>query len=123
MADPYGFPGAVPISGNATGANGNTTAILPGTNGKFTYICGFTVGGLGATAASVVTCTITNLLGGFTFFISVPAGVTVPVQPLIWIFPQPIRSVNLGDTLGVTAGAFGAGNTSEYVTAWGFTAP
>jgi hypothetical protein len=105
-------------SGNV--ANASAAATLAAVAAKTNYITGFTITAAGATAASVVTATVTGLLGGtqsFTF--SVPAGATVGATPLLYNFipPHPASAVNTAIT--VTLPALGAGNTNAAVNVRG----
>src|SRR5215468_2453196 len=93
------FPSAIPVaasSGNVAATA--TTATLPAAANKVTWIEGFDVMGLGATAASVILVTVTGLASGTqTFEVLVPAGVGVllnasgqPFGGFSWRFPTPL---------------------------------
>ena len=106
-------------SGNV--ANASAVATLAGAAGLTTYISGFEITGAGATAASVVTATITGLLGGtLTYVIAVPAGVTAPLPSLVVPFFPPLPSSSVNTNIVVTLSALGAGNTNAAVVAHGF---
>lgn len=121
-----GYPsGATPVtasSGNVAAAT--ATATLPAAAGKTTYLTGFEFTGSGATAASVVTLTVTGTISGTTptFIVSVPAGVTVGVTPLVVEFPSPIPGSAVNQAVAVTIPSLGAGNTNAAVVAHGFQA-
>jgi hypothetical protein len=108
----YGASGVV--------ANAVANAVVPQT-GDTAWLCGFTVTGLGATAATSVTVTVTGLLGGVTlsYVLAVPAGVTTPITPLTVEFATPLQSAP-GTTITVSVPAFGAGNTAVSVVAHGY---
>jgi hypothetical protein len=106
-------------SGNV--ANANAVATLPAAVGKTTWITGFTLRAAGATSASVVTATITGLLGGtksytFTF----PAGATTAADSINVQFSQPMPGSAANTAIVVTLPAGGAGNTNATATAEGF---
>jgi hypothetical protein len=114
--------GATPItadSGNV--ANATATATLAAVAGKTTYITGFQVTASGATAASVVTVTVTGVVTGTLHYTFVaPAGATAAAQPLIVPFPEPVPASAANQTIAVSLPALGAGNTNATVTAQGF---
>ena len=115
-------PGAVPItadSGNVAAAT--ATATLAATSATTTYITGFEITASGATAASVVTATVTGVTGQtlhYTF--AAPAGVTTICQPLIVEFEYPIPASGQNQTIAVSLPSLGAGNTNATVVAHGF---
>jgi len=119
---PAGAAALAASSGNV--ANGAAVATLSASsNGKTTYISGFTITASGATAASVVTATITGLLGGtLSYTISVPAGVTTGIVPLSVAFNPPLPASAAQTAISVTLPALGAGNTNATVSASGFQA-
>lgn len=106
-------------SGNVANASG--VATLTSTATKTAYISGFQVTGSGATAASVISVTVAGLLGGTsTYTMTIPAGATVAVTPLIVSFYPPLPASAVNTDIVVTAPAFGAGNTNATVNAQGF---
>lgn len=118
-----------PLPATATAINGssgnvaNASAIgtLTGASARTTYITGFEINAAGATAASVVTVTVTGVITGtMSYTFAVPAGVTVGAQPLIVPFPTPIPSSTTNTNIVVTLPALGAGNTNATVNAHGF---
>ena len=111
-----------PLNASATGAAAPISATLAGAAGKYTYITGFEVTGAGATAAGVVLVTVTGVQGGTqNFYLAIPAGAAVGVNPLLVRFPVPLRSSALNTNIVVNVPSFGAGNTSAAVAAHGFT--
>lgn len=111
-----------PLVESASAAAAAVTATLPAVVNKRTYITGFHVDGLGATAASVIEVTVTGLLGGtLRRKVSVPAGAAVAVAaPLVVDFDVPVPASADNTAIVVNVPSFGAGNTSAVVTARGF---
>jgi hypothetical protein len=114
--------GATPVTGTFSGADTTTQAItLAGTAGKTTYICSFSVSGLGATAGTSVTVTVATLLGSSTLSYSYfyQAGATVANTPLVVNYPQCIAANAAATAITITVpGA--AGNTLTQINASGF---
>jgi hypothetical protein len=114
--------GATPITGTFSGADTTTAAAtLAGVASKTTYICSFTVTGLGATAATPVTVTVATLIGSttlsYTYFF--PAGAAVPSQPLVINYSPCIASNAVNTAITITVpGA--AGNTATQINATGY---
>jgi hypothetical protein len=112
----------VNVNGTFSGADTTTAAAtLAGVSGKTTYICGFQVSGLGATAATFVNIAVASVVGGNTlnFAYTFPAGVTVIATPVLQPFNPCVPANALGTVITVTVpGA--AGNTSTNISAWGF---
>jgi len=118
--NPINYP--VPIS-NSSGnvAAATATATLPAATGKTTYLSGFAITGAGATAASVISATVTNVNGGTqTYSLAIPAGAAVGVTPLIVYFDPSLPATGSNTTIVVSAPTFGAGNTNATVNAWGY---
>lgn len=105
-------------SGNVANATG--TATLTATAINTTYITGFEVSGLGATAGVAVLITVTGLLvGTLTFALGIPAGATVPFS-YPRVFPVALAASAVNTPIVVTVPAAGAGNTNLTVIAYGF---
>jgi hypothetical protein len=105
-------------SGNV--ANASAVATLAAVAAKTNYITGLTITAAGATAAGVVTATITGLLGGtLSYTFAVPAGATLGATPLVLNFipPHPASAVNTA--IVATLPALGAGNTNAVVNVRG----
>ena len=121
-ADAQSPPGAIAISNSTADAAATAaTATLAAMPGHVTYLCGFIVSGSGATAASVVAITVSNLNSSMTFDLQVPAGATValPAQPNYTFSPcLPGNATNTAVTVGIPS--LGTGNLHSSVTAWGF---
>lgn len=103
-------------------AAGAANAVLPAAAGKITYLTGFEVTGLGATAAATVTVTITTPTVRANYTIAVPAGVTTPITPLIVILGTPIPGDAANTAVTVNVPSFGAGNTNVTTNAHGYQA-
>lgn len=103
----------------ANAANAAATATLPAAAGKTTYITGFTLEGLGATAENTVIATITGLaVGTLKFPVSIPAGAATRVNFQKMFAALPASAQNTA--IVVTIPAAGAGNTNMSVTAYGY---
>jgi hypothetical protein len=122
VSQPYP-PGGVQINASSgVVAAGTATATLAASATKNTYITGFQVTALGATAAANVDCTVSGLTGPTTFHynFSFPAGATVPATPLIVSFPNPLISNAVNTAIVTSCPSGGAGNTYTSVVAQGF---
>lgn len=117
---PAGATAVSASSGNVAAAS--ATATLGGAAGKTTYISAFTITGAGATAGSVVTCSIGTLVGGsvWSIDVAVPAGATVGIAPIIMALPIPIPANAQNGSISLICPSFGAGNTNAAVTAFGY---
>lgn len=113
---------ATEVAATATGAAAPISATLLGVAGETTYLAGFTVDGLGATAGSVIEVTVTGLLGGtLRYKVTIPAGVLLEVaNPLYIEFARPIPASAVNTAIVVAVPSFGAGNTSAVVGARGY---
>jgi hypothetical protein len=108
-------------SGNVAAAS--AVATLAAAAGKTTYISGFDVTGGGATAGSIITATVTGLLGGTqSYNIAVPTGVTLGITPLAVVFNPPFPASAVNTAIVVTVPSLGAGNTNAVANARGFQA-
>ena len=104
-----------------TGAAAAITATLAAVAGKRTFLSGFAVDGLGATAGSVIEVTVTGVLGGtLRYKMTIPAGVGVATTRLFAEFGRPIPASADNTAIVVNVPSFGAGNTSAIVSAHGF---
>lgn len=114
--------GATPITATFSGADtSSSAATLAAAAGKTTYICGFTVSGLGATALTNVTVAVTGLTGAGTlnYTYSMPAGATVAATPLN-VPLSPCVPGNAVNTAIVVTVPGGAGNTNTTISAQGY---
>lgn len=117
---PAGATAVSASSGNVAAAS--ATATLGAVAGKTTYISAFTITGAGATAGSVVTCTIGTLVGGsiWSIDVAIPTGPTVGVTPITMALHNPIPANGQNVSISVVCPSFGAGNTNAAVTAFGY---
>ena len=77
-------------SANPAAAN---NLVLAAAAGRTTYITGFEVTGLGATAAAAITVTVTGVLGGTkAYFLFIPAGAGTPTSNRL----EAIRAIVIG---------------------------
>lgn len=110
---------------NATSGNvaaGVATATIAAVAGKLNYITGWDVDGGGATAASVVDCTVTGLAGGTEHrSLPVPATVTVGLTPIRVRYPHPLPASAVNVAIVASCPSLGAGNTNTTVNLYGFT--
>lgn len=117
----FDYTASAPISassGNVAAAT--ATATLTSAAGSMVYITGFAVTGAGATAASIVTVTVTGVKGGTqTYNLVIPAGATTSITPLIVNFPFPLAASAYGTNIVVSVPSFGTGNTNAAVVAFG----
>jgi|SRR5580700_9794283 hypothetical protein len=114
---PLGTAVVVSSTGAATAQN----QTLPAVSGKTNYLSGFTITGLGATAAASIQVTTTGLASGqLTFTLPIPAGVTVGVSPLTVKFNPPLPASGTNVAIVVSCPSFGSGNTVQSSSAWGF---
>lgn len=92
-----------------------------GSASRTTYITGFELTGGGATAASIITGTITGLMGGtISFNVAIPVGATVGITPLVVEFPTPLPASAQATSIVVSFPSFGAGNTNACLNVHGF---
>lgn len=123
LAPPTAIVGQIDtdVDATASGVAAACQATLPAVAGQTTFITGFEVTGLGATAATTVNVTVQNVLGGTkSYVVAVPAGVTSQITPLIVEFSRPIPANAVNTTVAVNVPSFGAGNTQVFATAHGF---
>lgn len=118
-----GLPTAAsPLNTSSTNAAAANNQTLTGAAGVFTWLTGFEVTGLGATAASTIAITVTGLQGGTaTYYLTIPAGATTAVTPLIVQYATPLRSSAVNTNIVVNVPSFGVGNTTAAVAAHGYT--
>lgn len=101
-----------------TGSSGDVaaataTATLPAIQNAVTKICGFTVTGEGATAASNVAITVANVNQTTTFDLAVPVGATVALPPTVYQFFPCIPASAPNQTITVSMPSLGTGNTDR----------
>lgn len=117
-----GYPaGAVPVAGVSSGANTPLSLTLAAVAGKTTYITGLQWSSGGATAAQFGGPTISGILGGTINFVgTIPAGAGATAAPLNMTFNPPIPASAVNTAIVVSAGAGGAGNLAQSLSAQGF---
>lgn len=108
------------VAASATVAAAANNQTLAGAAGKLTYLEGFVVSGGGATAASNIEVTVTGLATTLRFTMTIPAGATAAVAPIVVMFPTPIPASAVNTAIVVNVPSFGAGNTAASAAAWGF---
>lgn len=107
------------VNQNLVNAGFTLTLVCPA--GKTAYLTGFTIDGLGATAAGVVEITTTGLLAGtLRRELSVPAGVGLGVTPVIVELSTPMIGSAIGQNIGIVVPPFGAGNVNAVGFVHGF---
>jgi hypothetical protein len=112
---------ATQVNASGTGAASAVNITLPAAVGKITYCTGIVVTGAGATAASNITVTITNVLNGpMSFKIVIPAGVNTSITPLVYNFNPPLQGLGLNTAINFNVPSFGAGNTDSAAMINGF---
>lgn len=103
-----------------TGTTGAATATLPGTAGKVTYICGFSVSPGSATTAIVIQVTVAAAVT-FTYAVGAPATAAGATgAPLLQNFEPCVPASAPNTTIVVTSGALGTGGANNDVNAWGY---
>lgn len=116
---PGGATAVSASSGNV--ANASAAATLPAVAAKTNYLSGLILSGAGATAASVVTATVTGLRGGtMSITVTVPAGATTGITPVNLAFNPPLPASAVNTAIVVTLPALGVGNTNASASAWGY---
>jgi len=110
---------------SANAAAANNVTLPAGGAGTVVYVTGFEITGDGATAGSIITVTLTGVIGGTkTYFLTIPAGVGVDIGRLFVTFPYPGLPANAANTaITLNVPSFGAGNTNAAVNIEGYLAP
>jgi hypothetical protein len=111
--------GAVPVVAAGTGTTGAVTATLPGTSGKTTYVCGFTIMAA-ATSLATGTATVAGLVGGVTFtYDQTVAAAANGTSKLTETFTPGIPASATNTGIVVTSAAAGLGGVTD-VNVWGY---
>jgi hypothetical protein len=108
----------VASSGNIAATAATATLTPPA--GYTAYVSDICLTGLGATAASTQTLTITGPSTTLSYIIRVPAGVTTAVPVVQVDFTTPVPASAPGVPIVVSIPSFGAGNTNVCVNASGY---
>lgn len=111
-------PSDIITASSTGGAAANNVTLAAGS--RTAFLTGFSITGLGATAASTIAITTTGLQVNLTWYLAIPAGVTTAVTPLILSFPIPLPANNPGVNIVINVPSFGAGNTTAAANAYGF---
>jgi hypothetical protein len=119
-----GYPGnATPITAVFSGADTTTAAatLAAPAAGKFDYICGFSVSGLGSTAGGGVSVTIATLASSNTLTYSYVFAAAVGTQntPIGFTYNPCLPASAAAAAIVVTVPGQ-AGNTATQINAWGF---
>lgn len=105
-------------SGNV--AAGVAAATIPAAIAKLACLAGIDVTAAGATAAAVVTLTITGVKGGpLSYTYAAPAGATLQGPTLQMTFDPPLEASSQNVAIVVSLPSLGAGNTNTTVNARG----
>jgi hypothetical protein len=114
-------PSQTPVTISATGAAATVAATIPAVAAKTNYLTGFEITAAGATAASVVSLSVTGLLGGtVTYTYAAVAGVTLGCVPLVVQFNPPLPASAVNTAIVVSLPSLGTGNTVANVVSHGF---
>lgn len=117
-------PSVTELAGTTATANAASVVTFAAVASRRNWLSGYIVEGLGATAAAVVTLTITGLLGGTLIHrIVVPAGAAVALGVngrLVVEFARPWPASTTNTAIVGTLAAFGAGNTAQQLSMHGF---
>ena len=105
---------------SSTGAAGAVTAAVPAAAGLYSYVDGFDVTGLGATAATSVDVTLSDGTVTLHYRVAVPAGVTTGITPLQVRFPEALQSTAVNTAWTLTVPTFGSGNTNVSASIYGY---
>ena len=117
-----GASGVTELGAQAAGAAAALAPTLPAAVGQTTWLSGFSVDGLGATAGSVIAVTVTGLLGGTrTYEVTIPAGALLALAPRLQIeFTRPLPASAPNTAIVLNVPSFGVGNTSAVAELHGF---
>lgn len=116
---PAGATNVAASSGNV--ANATATATMPAVAGKTNYVAGFSITGGGATAAALVTATLSGIAGGpLSYTFGAPLGVAVEASPILVEFATPIPASAVNTAISISLPALGTGNTNAAVNIHGY---
>lgn len=111
--------GSTPITASATGTTAATTATLAAdTNGRNTYICGFSIRA-DATAAATGDATVTGVVTGTMHFSQWTAPLASGIGLVEEAFTPCVPSSAVNTGIAVISAAPGSAGTVS-VTAWGY---
>jgi hypothetical protein len=114
-------PASLPVAASSGNVAATVaSAAMPAVANKTNYLSTFTVTGAGATAASVVVCSIVGLPTTLTFDVAVPAGAAVGIAPLVVHFPFPVAAAAQNTAVTASCPSFGAGALNAAVSITGY---
>ncbi len=125
------LPGEIPVdavivvaSANSTGA-AQLAPALAAVTGALNYVQGFDITGGGATSATVVNCTLSNLIGTVTgnYALNCVAGATLGINVnggLSVRFPEAIPCVAAATAITLTVPTLGTGNVMVSAVLYGY---
>jgi len=121
QASAPGGAGVTELGDAQAGAASVITPTLAAVAGQLTWIAGFSVDGLGATAGSVIEVTLAGPSVTRRYKLTVPAGAGVAIAPPVRVeFARPIPAAAVNTPIVLTVPSFGAGNTSSVAEVHGF---
>jgi hypothetical protein len=110
---------ALGVSASVANAANNQT--LAAVTGKTTYITGFVISGLGATAAGSIIVTVTGLVNTLYYVVGIPAGVAVALTPFQVSFSPALPASAPNTAIVLNVPAYGTGNLTACASLQGFT--
>lgn len=93
---------------------------IPAVAGLYSYVTGVVITGGGATAASVIDATLSDGTVTLHYAVTVPAGATVAITPIIDDFLPALQSTAVNTAWTFTVPSAGAGNTNLSVVLTGY---
>lgn len=112
-------PFGTPVYGTVSAAAATMSAGVAAVSAKTSYLDGFDLDGLGATAGSAIAVTIAGVLGGtLTLNIGITAGISTPVQ-VSKRFNPALKGSTTNAAIVVTVPSYGSGNTSASLNTYG----
>lgn len=106
------------ITASATGTNATVTATLSGASGKTTYLTGFVITGLPASALSSADVTVSGVISGsWTMEYAQP---TASSGVLVVTCPRPIAASATNTAIAIACAALGASSAKVSIVAFGW---
>jgi hypothetical protein len=111
-----------PVNVSGAAANATLTLTMPAVVGQTNYVTGFELTVGGATAATSLVATMTNIQGGTqSWLVAVPATPASSVNPFTVEFTYPLKATATNTAVVFSFPAAGAGNTNVTGAIHGFT--
>lgn len=111
------------VADSQTAAAGIITATFASnTDGRRNHILGFSITGMGATSATFVEATLAGCGTTMKFGVTVPAGATVAIAPVLIPFNVPLPASTEAGAITLSVPSFGTGNTKAVASMWGYRA-